>query len=111
MPGKIGKIFKDEPKEDFGKFAYEKPEEKVNEEKEVNDYNNDEVLKNLEIQHEDFDEDESDDGYEISSYDANDNATHYNIGRYVNVTVNEDESAVNVNLDQNTLREIFSGNF
>lgn len=105
MPEKIGKLFKEEPKDGFGKFDYEVLEESS--EEKSNDFNNDEILKKLEVNHEDIDDD--DDSYEISSYDAKDNATHYNIGRFANVTVDEEDSSVNVNLDQNTLKEIFSG--
>lgn len=113
MPGKVAKIYKEEPKEGFGKFAYEVPEESAEEkssddEKDENDFNNEEVLKNLEIKH---DEEEDEEGYEITSFDANDNSSHYNIAKFVNVTIDEEDRSVNVNLDQNTLKEIFSGSY
>lgn len=111
MPGKIAKIFKEEPKEGFGKFAYEIPEDSNEEKSEDDDSsdNNEGVLKSLEIKNSKSEENDDDDGYEITSYGASENATHYNIGRFVNVTVDEKDSTVNVNLDQNTLKEVFSG--
>jgi hypothetical protein len=39
----------------------------------------------------------------------NSNSTQYKVGQIMNVTIDSDDSLVNVNLDQNTLKEIFSG--
>lgn len=86
MPEKMAEIFKEEPKEDFGKFTYEKSEN-LSEDNDI----------------------ENDDDIEISSY--NDNSTQFNVGQLLNVTLDSEDNTVNVNLDENSLKEIFSGNF
>lgn len=96
MPEKIAEIFKDEPKEDFGKFAYETLESSS--EEDVNEIPNDDEKSN---------DDAEDDDLEISSLDAN--STQFNVGRIVNVTIDSEDNTVNVNLDQNSLKEIFTG--
>lgn len=55
--------------------------------------------------------DNSVDDLEISSIGNNENSntTQYKVGPFMNVTIDSDESLVNVNLDQNTLKEIFTG--
>lgn len=88
MPEKMAEMFKDEPKEDFGKFAYENSSEEK------------------EKQEENDDDDDSDDGFEISS----DNST-IKVGQVLNVTVDSEDNTVNVNLDQTSLKEIFEGKF
>lgn len=54
---------------------------------------------------------ESDDDLEITPIGniENTNVTQYKVGPLMNVTIDSDESLVNVNLDQNTLKEIFTG--
>lgn len=54
--------------------------------------------------------DESIDEFEISSIpNESTNKTQFKVGPLMNVTVDSSESSVNVNLDQNTLKEIFTG--
>jgi hypothetical protein len=55
---------------------------------------------------------EADDGFEVTSIvTENTNTTQYKVGPLMNVTIDTDDSLVNVKLDQNTLKEIFTGNF
>ena len=56
------------------------------------------------------DNDDSVDELEISSV-SNDskNTTQFKVGQLMNVTIDSDDSMVNVNLNQNTLKEIFTG--
>lgn len=50
------------------------------------------------------------DELEISSITDDDtNATQYKVGSLMNVTIDSEDSLVNVNLDKNTLKEIFTG--
>lgn len=49
---------------------------------------------------------DSDDELEVSS---GANSTQFKVGPLMNVTIDSGESVVNVNLDQNTLKEIFTG--
>lgn len=52
---------------------------------------------------------ETDDELDIESISSNSNSTKYKVGQILNVTIDTDDSLVNVNLDQNTLKEIFTG--
>lgn len=52
----------------------------------------------------------SDDGIEIESIDDEQaNNTQYKVGSLMNLTIDSDDSTVNVNLDQTTLKEIITG--
>jgi hypothetical protein len=53
---------------------------------------------------------ETDDELEISPItNEHTNTTQYKVGPLMNVTIDSEDSLVNVNLDQNTLKEIFTG--
>lgn len=54
--------------------------------------------------------DDDEDITEISPIDnENTNTTQFKVGQLMNVTIDAEESLVNVNLDQNTLKQIFTG--
>lgn len=61
---------------------------------------------NTSSEQEKTDEEEFDDDLEIM---ANDDATQYKVGQLLNVTVDPDENTVNVNVDQQTLKDLFTG--
>lgn len=54
---------------------------------------------------------ETEDELEITpiANSGNSNTTQYKVGPLMNVTIDSEDSVVNVNLDQNTLKEIFTG--
>lgn len=74
--------------------------------------NIDEFEQDLNELSEDADRDEqvNDGRLEIESYSTDDtNTTQYKVGPLMNLTIDSDESIVNLNLNQNTLKEIFTG--
>lgn len=98
MPEKVAESIKVEPKKDFGKFAYETLESSSEEDDFSGEKSND-----------DEEKEEEEEDVEISSLDAN--STQLKVGELVNVTIDSEDNTVNVNLDQNSLKEIFTGNF
>ena len=87
--------------EDFGSFAYHVPETSSEEEELDN-----EIPSKL-LNHNLSDENEDDGEFDLVS---NDDATEYKLGQLMNVSVNSNEDIVRVNLDRQSLKDIFTGN-
>lgn len=89
--------------QDFGSFAYHVPETSSEEEELDNEIPSKLLNHNLS----DENDDEDDGEFDLVS---NDDATEYKVGQLMNVSVNSNENTVKINLDQQSLKDIFTGN-
>lgn len=89
--------------EDFGSFAYHVPQSSSEEEELDNEIPS--KLLNHNLSDESVDEDDGE--FDLVS---NDDATEYKIGQLMNVSVNSNEETVEIKLDQQSLKDIFTGN-
>jgi hypothetical protein len=95
--------------QDFGRFAYQVPEIESSEEDENdNEIPSSKHLINHSGEEEIDDASEDDEEDEVEVYSTSE-TTHLKVGQLLNVTVDSEDNTVNVNLDQHTLKDIFSG--
>lgn len=94
----------DKVSHDFGSFAYQTPETS-SEEKGISNEVPSKLL-NTKIPEETDEEDEESE-FEFFS---NDEGSEYKIGKVMNVSVDSNDEIVNVNLDQHSLKDLFTGN-